>query len=303
MRNAVHSAALVGICASVASGATVTFDPPSITVSQGDIATFRVTIQATDLTEFDTIDLIFGSDLADLGLSFEYDADLVMDFDALPGAPVLVFPSDLFVGGFNALRWRAPLLLGTLRVDTGALNPGTYDGIVAIRPQLEADLAGTTVSNVGLGGEVEAISGVVNLVLTEASVDSDGDGIGDTADVFPADPTEAADSDGDGVGDNSDAFPDDPDEVVDSDADGTGDNADAFPDDPSETTDSDGDGVGDNSDVAPNDATVGGSESNGDGDDGDTGGAMPSVCGMGMISASLFTLLGLTATRQRRRQS
>ena len=60
MRNGIHSAVLVGICASLAGGATVSFDPPSITVSQGDIAMFRVTVAATDFAEFNSIDLLFG---------------------------------------------------------------------------------------------------------------------------------------------------------------------------------------------------------------------------------------------------
>ncbi|MCJ2533228.1 MAG: hypothetical protein LN411_04830 [Candidatus Thermoplasmatota archaeon] len=56
--------------------------------------------------------------------------------------------------------------------------------------------------------------------------DSDGDGIPDNSDSFPADPSEWKDSDGDGVGDASDAFPDDPTECLDTDKDGIGDSAD-----------------------------------------------------------------------------
>jgi len=41
-------------------------------------------------------------------------------------------------------------------------------------------------------------------------VDSDGDGVPDSADAFPNDPSETTDSDGDGIGDVADAFPDDP---------------------------------------------------------------------------------------------
>ncbi len=41
-------------------------------------------------------------------------------------------------------------------------------------------------------------------------VDSDGDGVPDSEDAFPNDPTEWDDTDGDGHGDNSDAFPSDP---------------------------------------------------------------------------------------------
>ncbi|MFK8030116.1 MAG: PA14 domain-containing protein [Gammaproteobacteria bacterium] len=97
------------------------------------------------------------------------------------------------------------------------------------------------------------------------TADTDGDGVGDNADVFPNDPNETVDSDNDGVGDNGDAFPNDPSESVDSDNDGVGDNADAFPNDPTETTDSDGDGLGDNSDPFPNDPNLPVQDADGDG--------------------------------------
>jgi len=101
-------------------------------------------------------------------------------------------------------------------------------------------------------------------------LDSDGDGVIDSLDAFPNDPTETLDSDGDGVGDNADAFPTDASETADSDGDGVGDNGDAFPLDPTETADSDGDGVGDNSDAFPNDPNES-ADSDGDaiGDNGD----------------------------------
>ena len=89
----------------------------------------------------------------------------------------------------------------------------------------------------------------------DLAIDTDGDGVIDSQDAFPNDPTETVDTDGDGVGDNSDAFPSDPSEAQDTDGDGVGDNADVYPNDPTETTDTDGDGVGDNSDAFPNDPT------------------------------------------------
>ncbi|MFT6387093.1 MAG: subtilisin family serine protease [Cellvibrionaceae bacterium] len=106
------------------------------------------------------------------------------------------------------------------------------------------------------GGGVDANgNGVDDLIeTTEPPVDTDGDGVPDSEDAFPTDPTESEDSDGDGVGDNADAFPSDPSETLDSDGDGIGDNTDAFPNDASETTDTDRDGVGDNSDIYPNDS-------------------------------------------------
>ena len=90
-------------------------------------------------------------------------------------------------------------------------------------------------------------------VGNNADRDDDGDGVRDTIDAFPLDPSEARDGDGDGVGDNADAFPRDANETSDTDEDGVGDNADEFPNDPGETVDSDGDGVGDNGDAFPDD--------------------------------------------------
>jgi hypothetical protein len=87
--------------------------------------------------------------------------------------------------------------------------------------------------------------------------DSDNDGVGDNGDVFPEDASETRDSDGDGVGDNADVFPEDPRESADTDGDGVGDNIDVFPEDASESVDTDGDGVGDNEDAFPHDAAAG----------------------------------------------
>ena len=75
-------------------------------------------------------------------------------------------------------------------------------------------------------------------------MDTDGDGVGnntrynddgvaDSNDAFPLDPSESVDTDGDGVGNNTD---------TDDDGDGVADSSDAFPLDPSESRD--GDGVG-----------------------------------------------------------
>lgn len=104
--------------------------------------------------------------------------------------------------------------------------------------------------------------------------DLDSDGVIDTEDAFPLDPTEWDDTDGDGTGNNrdpdddndgvpdaEDAFPLDPTESVDSDMDGIGNNADPdddndgvmddadrFPFDPTESADFDRDGIGNNAD-------------------------------------------------------
>jgi len=83
--------------------------------------------------------------------------------------------------------------------------------------------------------------------------DTDGDGVTDDIDAFPADATEWSDMDEDGTGDNSDAFPMDATEDSDSDGDEVGDNSDpchGFPND-----DTDGDAVCDSDDSCPTDAT------------------------------------------------
>ena len=131
-----------------------------------------------------------------------------------------------------------------------------------------------SVGSIGDGTNIDRYNPVltsslgIGRTVALSEFDLDGDGVLNHFDAFPNDPSETTDSDGDGIGDNADvdfdndgvndsddAFPSDPTESEDSDDDGVGDNSDAFPNDPSETTDSDGDGVGDNSDQFPNDST------------------------------------------------
>ena len=77
-------------------------------------------------------------------------------------------------------------------------------------------------------------------IVTASAVDTDGDGIPDEIDP---------DDDNDGVDDSSDAFPLDPTEWEDTDGDGTGNNADL---------DDDNDGVLDEDDIDPLDPSIGG---------------------------------------------
>ena len=87
--------------------------------------------------------------------------------------------------------------------------------------------------------------------------DDDGDGIDDTADAFPLNPTESVDTDEDGVADNADncdglgaAIGWTSDATTDMDGDGCRDSdEDAFPMNRAESVDTDGDTVGDNADV------------------------------------------------------
>lgn len=96
-----------------------------------------------------------------------------------------------------------------------------------------------------------------------SKIDTDGDGVVDSKDIFPKDAKEWADLDKDGIGDNSDEdrdgdgvnntedeYPDDPNRSgrEDSDGDGVIDKEDVFPNDKNEWSDLDKDGIGDNSD-------------------------------------------------------
>lgn len=72
-----------------------------------------------------------------------------------------------------------------------------------------------------------------------SDTDDDNDGVSDSDDIFPLNDTEWADNDSDGIGNNVDD---------DDDNDGVADIVDAFPFDPLETVDTDSDGMGNNAD-------------------------------------------------------
>ena len=119
----------------------------------------------------------------------------------------------------------------------------------------------------------------VEIIVNNVNTDADGDGVDNSIDIFPNDPSEWMDSDSDGHGNNKDAFPNNESEWADSDGDGYGDNIDAFPYMASDWVDTDGDGYGDNSDVYPNDpskyALAGGSSGDeGEEDDGSVTGLL-----------------------------
>lgn len=68
--------------------------------------------------------------------------------------------------------------------------------------------------------------------------DADGDGVPDSLDQWPTDPTRTVDTDGDGFADEFDAFPADPTQNADTDGDGVGDSFDFMPNDPDNGQDS-----------------------------------------------------------------
>ncbi|MHC4697557.1 MAG: hypothetical protein ACYTFA_12530 [Planctomycetota bacterium] len=319
MRNAAAGLLLVTMAASGAPGGTVTFDPPTVTVMPGEAVGFRVVIESTGLAEFDAIDLLFGSDTPGLNLSFVFDPSFVTSLDPPAPAPFSVFASDLFAGGVNFELWQAPVVVGTLTIDTTGLAPGTYDNVIALRPDVEEALA-AVVSQVFRGSteETDTLSGAASLIVSDTATDTDGDGASDGVDAFPDDPNETGDNDQDGVGDNAD--PDD-------DGDGVPDVGDDLPFDPTETTDTDGDGIGDNVDPDDDDDGVNdeddasplgpGGSTDGDGNGGDADGARAGggggrarggFCGTGMIGSLFCLMSGLLTlravnTRQRGRDT
>lgn len=82
--------------------------------------------------------------------------------------------------------------------------------------------------------------GEVDALISNATTDSDGDGVFNINDDFPLDAFEWLDTDSDGTGNNAD---------LDDDDDGVPDLLDAFPLNNSETVDTDGDELGNNSDL------------------------------------------------------
>lgn len=134
---------------------------------------------------------------------------------------------------------------------------GTSRPLSEIKQVLSEEVAAT---GTGADTNLDAVDATPR--AANPNPDSDGDGVADSEDAFPADPSEVADFDGDGIGDNADPDDDndglsDSQEIAigsdpknaDTDGDGAVDGQDAFPLDASETLDTDGDGIGNNADT------------------------------------------------------
>jgi len=106
--------------------------------------------------------------------------------------------------------------------------------------------------SVGISGDIAVVgSPYFDLAAETATlqVDSDSDGVIDSEDAFPEDPSEFLDSDNDGIGNFADTDDDNNNIAdVDTDSDGIIDPFDIFPLNPGEYIDTDNDGVGNNTD-------------------------------------------------------
>ncbi len=121
--------------------------------------------------------------------------------------------------------------------------PGWLDQVAS-----DFSLEGTTAVN-----DTEVGFRITSITLSTVIFDRDEDGVYDPDDAFPSDPLENKDTDGDGVGDNADIDADN-DGVNDFDVEGNV--LDACPLDAAESIDSDGDGVCDIADEEPNDPAI-----------------------------------------------
>ena len=96
---------------------------------------------------------------------------------------------------------------------TTVLSPNTTYYVKLVDPDFDGADQATSFSedkDTGdAGGAGNGCGEMAHAIYTQAA-DTDGDGVVDTQDAFPDDPTETTDSDGDGVGDNRDAYPNDP---------------------------------------------------------------------------------------------
>lgn len=135
-----------------------------------------------------------------------------------------------FDGGVEIKRWKADFTLLQ-----GSENQMEGIPVALLR-------AGNSLVLVRVVNNIPAIE-----QITADPIDTDGDGVLDHLDIFPADPLDWADADNDGIGDNAD--PDD-------DNDGYSDIEDAFPLDSTEWLDTDGDGTGNNADTDDDDDGV-----------------------------------------------
>jgi len=170
MKKGLGAVAALALATSSAMAGTVSFSGSS-TILPGSSATFDVSVDSTSLASFDTVNVIIGS-LDGLGLNFVFDAGFVASTTLPPAAPaevgiyaaVVPTAKDIGFGGNNldASPWTAPVLIGTLTVDTSGLAAGA-SATVGIDTTFETDLLGSPASLVGSGANQDPLSGSVTI--------------------------------------------------------------------------------------------------------------------------------------------
>ncbi|MBK00194.1 MAG: hypothetical protein CMB48_04420 [Euryarchaeota archaeon] len=235
-----------------------------------------------------TFDIIMTNDDQSKIYFSEFDGRKIISYDynknALPGQQWTT--TSVTGQGTNPSNIGFEQISSTLYSMDETLILGTQDKLFFINAETMVKDQNQLNYPLGVNAIVDTIYGGL-LVTSGKNVhlldfDSDNDGVTDTKDAFPGDPSQAYDLDGDGCGDNlegnyPDYFPDDEFECVDTDGDGVGDNGDDFPNNENEWEDSDGDGYGDNSDAFPDEDSQW-EDSDGDGFGDNPEGQQPDDC-------------------------
>lgn len=165
---------LVGvITATSAHASTATFSGATNITPGTTSVLYAVSVDTSVLASFDTVSMTIGS-LDGLGLSFAYDPAFLAQTTSPTTAPGpigiygAVVPGATDVG-FNAFRgpgplWTAPILVGTLTVDTTSLNLGD-SASVGIDTAFEVANLGSAVSLVANGPNQDPLSGGVTITV------------------------------------------------------------------------------------------------------------------------------------------
>jgi len=161
MRKVAASLVAVLFASPVAFAGTVGFtDGQVIPVGTASID-MAVSVESSSLASFDTVFMVIGSDRADTPLSFVYAESFVAQTTLPPATPSSfgVYAQDI-AGGGNDLAspfFTAPLLVGTLTIDTSALPLGTYE--VFVSGARETEMFGSALSLVALGAQQDPLIG------------------------------------------------------------------------------------------------------------------------------------------------
>ena len=172
MKKGLGAVAALALATSSAMAGTVSFSGPT-DVTPGTSAQFQVSVSASSLSGFDSVNLIIGS-VDGIGMSFVFDPAFIASetgMDPAPPAPQGIYEAvtpgatDIGFGGNRfppSTPWAAPLLIGTLTVDTSTLADGA-SVTVGVDPDFETSLLGSAASLVASGVNQDPLSGSVTI--------------------------------------------------------------------------------------------------------------------------------------------
>jgi hypothetical protein len=154
------------------SAGTVTFDPPALTVHQGETASIVVGINDTDLSEFNALDVFVSvtgnADWLTSRIAFDYVLGLWQQPEPSPVYPLpAVCVADrcgFRVGGYRSSPfYTSPHTIGTFILDTTAMPPGTYELITSTAWESQVGEPNSGLNF--LGGPIEPLEGAATLTI------------------------------------------------------------------------------------------------------------------------------------------